>query len=40
MGLMELRIYHQQDESCHISPALQFEEDGLSYFDRDGRLIF
>ena len=37
---MELRIYHQQDENGHISLALQFEEDGLSYFDRDGSLIF
>lgn len=37
---MELRIYHQRDESGHISLALQFEEDGLSYFDRDGSLIF
>jgi len=37
---MELRLYHQQDESGHISLALQFEEEGLSYFDRDGSLIF
>lgn len=37
---MELRLYHQQDESGHISLALQFEEDCLSYFDRDGSLIF
>lgn len=37
---MELRLYHQQDENGHISLALQFEEDGLSYFDRDGSLIF
>ena len=37
---MELRIYHQQDEHGHISLALQFEEEGLSYFDRDGSLIF
>ena len=37
---MELRLYHQQDESGHISLALQFEEEGLSYFDRDGSLVF
>ena len=37
---MELRLYHQQDENGHISLALQFEEDGLSYFDRDGSLVF
>ena len=37
---MELRLYHQQDENGHISLALQFEEDGLSYFNRDGSLIF
>ena len=37
---MELRLYHEQDENGHISLALQFEEDGLSYFDRDGSLIF
>lgn len=37
---MELRIYHQQDKNGHISLALQFEEDGLSYFDQDGSLIF
>ena len=37
---MELRIYHQQDKNGHISLALQFEEDGLSYFDRGGSLIF
>lgn len=37
---MELRLYHEQDENDHISLALQFEEDGLSYFDRDGSLIF
>lgn len=37
---MELRLYHQQDESGHISLALRFEEDVLSYFDRDGSLIF
>lgn len=37
---MELRIYHQQDENGHISLALQFEEDCLSYFDRDGSIVF
>lgn len=37
---MELRLYHQQDENGHISLALQFEEDRLSYFDFDGSLIF
>ena len=37
---MELRIYHQQDENGHISLALQFEEDSLSYFDHDGSLVF
>lgn len=37
---MELRIYHRQDENGHISLALQFDEDGLSYFDRDGSLVF
>ena len=37
---MELRLYHQRDESGHISLALQFEEDRLSYFDRDGSLVF
>ena len=37
---MELRIYHQQDENGHISLALQFEEVGLSYFDREGNLVF
>ena len=37
---MELRLYHEQDENDHISLALQFEEDSLSYFDRDGSLIF
>ena len=37
---MELRLYHRQDESGHISLALQFEEDCLSYFDQDGSLIF
>lgn len=37
---MELRIYHQQDKNGHISLALQFEEDCLSYFDHDGSLIF
>ena len=37
---MELRIYHQPDEHEHVSLALQFEEEGLSYFDHDGSLIF
>ena len=37
---MELRLYHQQDENGHISLALQFEEGCLSYFDRDGSLVF
>ena len=37
---MELRLYHQPDEHGHVSLALQFEEDGLSYFDFDGNLIF
>lgn len=37
---MELRIYHRQDEQGHISLALQFEEDGMSYFDRGGSLVF
>lgn len=37
---MELRLYHQHDEQGHISLALQFEEGCLSYFDRDGSLIF
>lgn len=37
---MELRLYHEQDENDHISLALQFEEECLSYFDRDGSLIF
>lgn len=37
---MELSLYHQQDESGHIFLALQFEEEGLSYFYRDGSLIF
>lgn len=37
---MELRIYHQRDENGHISLALQFEEDCLSYFDHDGSLVF
>lgn len=37
---MELRIYHQQDKNGHISLALQFEEDSLSYFNRDGSLVF
>lgn len=30
----------KKDENDHISLALQFEEDCLSYFDRDGSLIF
>ena len=37
---MELRLYHQHDEQGRISLALQFKEDSLSYFDRDGSLIF
>ena len=37
---MELRLYHEQDENDHISLALQFEEDCLSYFDQDGSLVF
>lgn len=37
---MELRLYHAPDENDNVSLALQFEEDGLSYFDRDGSLIF
>lgn len=37
---MELRLYHQPDEHGHVSLALQFEEDSLSYFDFDGSLIF
>ena len=37
---MELRLYHQQDENGYISLALQVEEDSLSYFDRDGSLVF
>lgn len=37
---MELRLYHTPDKNDNISVALQFEEDGLSYFDRDGNLIF
>ena len=37
---MELRLYHAPDENGNVSLALQFEEDGLSYFDRDGSLVF
>lgn len=37
---MELRLYHAPDENDNVSLALRFEEDGLSYFDRDGSLIF
>ena len=37
---MELRLYHQQDENGHVSLALHFEENSLSYFNRDGSLIF
>ena len=37
---MELRVYHQHDEQGLIFLALQFEEDGLSYFDREGDLVF
>lgn len=37
---MELRIYHQPDENGHVSLALQFEEERVSYFDRAGSLIF
>ena len=37
---MELRLYHEPDENGHISLALHFEEDSLSYFDRDGSLVF
>lgn len=38
--MTELRLYHQRDENDRISLALQFEEDCVSYFDRDGSLIF
>ena len=37
---MELRIYHQPDKHEHVSLALHFEEERVSYFDRDGSLIF
>ena len=37
---MELRLYHAPDENDNVSLALQFEEDRLSYFDREGNLIF
>ena len=40
MGLIELRLYHAPDENDNISLALRFEEDGLSYFDREGNLVF
>lgn len=37
---MGLRLYHAPDENGNVSLALQFEEDGMSYFNRDGSLIF
>lgn len=37
---MELRLYHAPDENDNVSLALQFEEDRLSYFDREGNLVF
>lgn len=37
---MELSLYHAPDENDNVHLALQFEEDSLSYFDREGNLVF